>query len=59
MQEKEIIGYLCSECGKDKGRHKAKTLHCPLPSPSRNFVNFSQTKQYTPDFESPVYGFTL
>lgn len=59
MQQKEVIGYLCLECGKRKGDHKAKIFNCPYPSRSKNFANFNETKFYTPDFESPVYGVTL
>lgn len=55
--KKEIIGYKCKNCGKDKGLHKSNTLECPLPGKS-SFKSFS-TDKYTENFNKPIYGFNL
>lgn len=54
---KTIIGYLCKNCGKEKGLHKAGTFECPLPGRS-SFKSFS-TEKFEEDKTKPVMGFNL
>lgn len=55
--KKEVIGYKCKKCGKEKGIHKADTFECPLPGRS-SFKSFS-TEQYEEDKTKPVMGLRL
>jgi hypothetical protein len=36
----------CKRCGRDKGSHKAVTLHCPIGR--GNFPSFAMAKVYEP-----------
>lgn len=54
---KDIIGYKCKHCGKERGVHKAKTFECPFPGRS-SFKSFSTTV-YEEDKTKPITGFTL
>lgn len=54
---KEIIGYKCKKCGKEKLYHKANTFECPSPGRG-SFKGFS-TEKYEEDTKKPVYGFKL
>lgn len=54
---KEIIGYKCKKCGKEKGHHKAGTFECPSPGRG-SFKSFS-TEKYEEDPKKPVMGVKL
>lgn len=54
---KEIIGYKCKNCGKERGSHKATDLNCP--SGKRGQFNPFRTTVYEKDETKPIYGYTL
>jgi hypothetical protein len=43
----------CKHCGKERGKHRAKTFECPLPSRS-SFKQFSTTDFY--EARNPTKG---
>ncbi|MCU6292784.1 hypothetical protein [Escherichia coli] len=55
---KEVIGYKCKNCGKDKGKHSIQGMACPNPGRG-NFRGFSTEKSYEPDHNKPVMGYKL
>ncbi len=54
----DVIGYLCKNCGKEKGSHKSKTLECKLKGRGK-FRGFDKNKFYEEDLNKPVMGYTL
>lgn len=54
----EIVGYLCKNCGKDIGTHKAGTLNCRVKG-RNSFRGFEPDKVYEENLKKPVYGFKL
>lgn len=55
---KELIGYQCKNCGKEKAFHKAQTFECPNPGRG-SFKSFSTETKFEDDENKPVYGFKL
>lgn len=47
LDGKLIKPQICALCGRHRGDHKAKTLHCPLGRKNLRFPHFSQTQTYT------------
>lgn len=45
----------CTNCGKPKGNHKAKTLNCPfgLKHRTMGYTNYLQDKVYEPKMYQP------
>lgn len=46
LDGKPIKPQICADCGRHRGDHKAKTLHCPLGRKNERFPLFSQTQVY-------------
>lgn len=55
--KKELVGYQCKNCGKEKAYHKADTYECQNPGRG-SFKGFRETK-FEEDLNKPVYGFKL